>query len=55
MVPSALHGRDTRLASVMIEVRRDLYLDEVTGERLAAYGAVRSALERSVIGSGVVA
>jgi N-formylglutamate deformylase len=29
-VPEAHHGRDRRIASVMLELRRDLYLDEAT-------------------------
>lgn len=32
-VPSQLLHRDTRVASVMLEVRRDLYMDEQTGKR----------------------
>jgi N-formylglutamate deformylase len=29
-VPEAYHGRDRRISSVMLELRRDLYLDEAT-------------------------
>jgi N-formylglutamate amidohydrolase len=54
MVPGAFLGRDTRLSSVMIEVRRGLYMDETTGERSPAYGALRSLLERSVVASGIL-
>ena len=32
-VPTRHFGRDTRVGSVMIEVRRGLYVDEATGER----------------------
>lgn len=32
LVPNAYYGRDQRVQSVMIEVRRDLYMDERTGE-----------------------
>ena len=37
MVPNACFGLDPRLWSVMIEVRRDLYMDEATGERHAGF------------------
>jgi N-formylglutamate amidohydrolase len=54
LVPNAFLGRDTRLRSVMVEVRRGLYLDEATGERSSAYGSVRAALERAIIASGAL-
>jgi N-formylglutamate deformylase len=53
MVPSAFQG-DRRLRSVMIEVRRDLYVDESTGEWSRDGPAVRAALERAVVASGVL-
>jgi N-formylglutamate amidohydrolase len=55
MVPNAFHGRDLRLRSVMIEVRRGLYMDEATGERAPGYDAFRTVLERAVVASGVLA
>ena len=54
MVPSAFHGRDRRLRSIMIEVRRGLYIDEASGERSSGYAALRSALERAVVASGAL-
>ena len=54
LVPSALHGRDRRLLTVMIEVRRGLYVDEASGKRSAGYAALRSALERAVVASGAL-
>ena len=54
MVPSGLLGRDQRLRSVMIEVRRGLYLDEDTGERSTDYPALHSALERAVVASSAL-
>lgn len=33
LVPNAFYGKDFRVQSVMIELRRDLYMDEVTGEK----------------------
>jgi hypothetical protein len=54
MVPGALHGRDRRLRSVMIEIRRGLYIDETTGDRSADYAAFRGTLERAVVTSGAL-
>lgn len=44
MVPNACFGRDPRLWSVMIEVRRDLYMDEATGERHAGFAHMQAVL-----------
>jgi N-formylglutamate amidohydrolase len=48
IVPLEYLGRDRRVISVMIEVRRGLYCDEATGERNERFDAVRSMLERAV-------
>eukprot|EP01051_Picozoa_sp_SAG22_P018737 SAG22_NODE_3245_length_1834_cov_1.074352_2_plen_470_part_00 len=34
LIPNAFYGNDTRVQSVMVELRRDLYMDEATGEKL---------------------
>lgn len=44
MVPGAFHGRDARVRSVMVEVRRDLYMDEASGERNAGFTRMRELL-----------
>jgi len=44
LVPNAYYGRDRRVQSVMIEVRRDLYMDERTGERTPGFAHVQRAL-----------
>ncbi len=44
LVPNAYFGRDRRVQSVMIEVRRDLYMDERTGERLPGFADLQRAL-----------
>jgi N-formylglutamate amidohydrolase len=44
MVPNACFGRDARLWSVMIEVRRDLYMDEATGEPHAGFARTQAVL-----------
>jgi N-formylglutamate amidohydrolase len=54
LVPNAFYGRDPRLRSVMIEVRRGLYMDEATGERSAAFDSVTRMLERAVVAAGVI-
>lgn len=45
MVPSAYYGQDARVQSVMIEVRRDLYMDEITGEKHAGFGRIQAVLK----------
>ena len=47
-VPSGAYGQEPRVRSVMIEVRRDTYMDERTGERSATFGDVRTAIEAAV-------
>jgi len=44
LVPNAYYGRDQRVQSVMIEVRRDLYMDERTGERTPGLAEVQRVL-----------
>lgn len=53
-VPSGFYGRDPRVRSVMIEVRRGLYIDEATAQRHPGYGEVRNAIERAVLRSGIL-
>lgn len=47
-VPSGSYGRDSRVTSVMVEVRRGLYLDEASAERRADYPVVRAAIQRAL-------
>ncbi len=47
-VPLEYLGWDTRVVSVMIEVRRGLYCDEETGERLPEFEEVRERIGRCV-------
>lgn len=44
MVPGACFGREPRLWSVMIEVRRDLYMDEATGAPHAGFARTQATL-----------
>ncbi len=47
-VPSGYYGTDTRVHSVMIEVRRGLYMDEASGARQPAFAEVGDAITRAV-------
>lgn len=47
-VPSGYYGTDTRVHSVMIEVRRGLYMDESSAERLAGFEVVAATIVRAV-------
>ncbi|MBU2600730.1 MAG: N-formylglutamate amidohydrolase [Actinobacteria bacterium] len=47
-VPLQFLGKDDRVSSVMIEVRRGLYCDEATGERSTYFDATRDAVRRAV-------
>lgn len=44
MVPNACFGREPRLWSVMIEVRRDLYMDEATGRPHGGFAGTQALL-----------
>jgi N-formylglutamate amidohydrolase len=44
MVPNGCFNREPRLWSVMIEVRRDLYMDESTGERHDGFARTQAVL-----------
>lgn len=50
-VPTSHWGRDARVEALMVEVRRDLYMDEATGERSAGFARVQAVLTgfRSVL------
>jgi N-formylglutamate amidohydrolase len=51
-VPSGYYRRERRVRSIMVEVRRGLYLDEVHGKRSPAFASVATAITRAV-GSAV--
>lgn len=41
LVPLRHHGRDRRVTTVMLEIRRGLYCDEATGKPIPGFSAVR--------------
>jgi N-formylglutamate amidohydrolase len=47
-VPTVYYGCDERVRSVMVEVRRGLYMDEASGTRLSAFTEVGEAVTRAV-------
>lgn len=47
-VPSGYYGRDDRVRSVMVEVRRGLYIDEATAARLATFETVADTITKVV-------
>ncbi len=52
-VPSGFYGRDRRVRSVMIEVRRGLYMDEATTERRPDFDTVSARIERAITASAL--
>lgn len=50
MVPSRFYGHDSRVESIMIEINRELYMDESTGEKRAGFGALQQSM-RNLLGS----
>ena len=45
MVPNRFFGKDSRVQSLMIEVRRDLYMDQATAEHHAGFARIQSVLK----------
>jgi N-formylglutamate amidohydrolase len=46
MVPSDFYGRDSQVASIMIEIRRDLYMDEHTGAKLETFALIQERMTK---------
>jgi len=44
LVPSDFYLRDKRVASIMVEIRRDLYVNELTGSRLDTFHLTQNVL-----------
>jgi N-formylglutamate amidohydrolase len=48
LVPMRFHRKDLRVRAVMIEVRRDLYMEEGAGARLPAFDEVRERISTAL-------
>lgn len=48
LVPMKYYQKDKRVLSVMIEVRRGLYMDEESGEKNSRFSAVRTQIEAAL-------
>jgi N-formylglutamate deformylase len=49
LVPLSAFGKDPRVLSVMIEVNRRLYMDELSGRKTEAFGAVQASVGRLIV------
>ena len=45
IVPKVLYQQDRRVASIMIEVNRSLYMDELTGTRTGRFGIMKEQIQ----------
>lgn len=48
MVPLARYGTDSRVSSVMIEISRALYMDEMTGHKSSGFGPANEGVSRTL-------
>jgi N-formylglutamate amidohydrolase len=48
LTPMKHYGKEKRVHSLMIEVRRDLYMDEETGERVPRFAEVRHTVQCAI-------
>ena len=48
IVPEKFHYKDKRVQSVMIEVRRDLYMDEKTGKKNMHFNEIKNILHNII-------
>jgi len=47
-VPMLYSGGDKRMSSVMIEVRRDIYMDELTGDRKPSFTEIKGVIDKMI-------
>jgi N-formylglutamate amidohydrolase len=48
MVLMAFYGKDHRVASIMIEVNRGLYMDELAGTKSCGFDTVKAQIQASL-------
>jgi N-formylglutamate deformylase len=49
IVPTACYKKDQRVASIMIEVNRSLYMDELTGTKTSRFDSIKEQLQTLLI------
>ena len=49
IVPKKFYNKDKLVQSVMIEIRRDLYMDEQTGEKSSNFNEIKNILKKIII------
>ena len=47
-VPAKFLHREKRVKSIMIKINRELYMDEVTGEKIDSFTEIRSIIRRLI-------
>ena len=52
IVPMKHYQKEERVKSIMIEIRRDLYMDEATGERNAAFTKIKQKIQSAIHHAG---
>jgi N-formylglutamate deformylase len=52
LVPAKHYRREPRVKDVMIEINRQLYMDEETGERLPSFGEIRQVVSELLAAAG---
>lgn len=48
IVPGSFYQKDASVCSIMVEVNRSLYMNEVTGERSTEIGEVRRKIQSAL-------
>lgn len=52
ITPLKFYGRESRVQSLMVEVRRDLYMDERTGSKLPVFDSVKARIGEALVELG---
>jgi N-formylglutamate deformylase len=55
LVPLSAYGKERRVLSVMIEVNRRLYMDDLSGQKTQNFATVRAAVGRLIVAAAEVA
>jgi N-formylglutamate amidohydrolase len=49
LVPTAFYRKDRRVASIMVEINRSLYMDEMAGEKNSAFDSIKKQIQRLLL------